>query len=178
MLRAPLNWKLPALLFCLCTKAAFAAGADLIVTNARIYTVDEARPRAAALAVKDGRVAFVGSEREALALRGPSTRLVDAHGNTVIPGMVDAHAHLLGLGLSLEAVKLAGTRSYDEVIRRVVERAREIGFHKMVLAAFPFNDRGMKLYERHGFRTVGVYKEQGMLDGKWVDVILMEKILG
>lgn len=102
-----------------------AAPADLIVTNARIYTVDEARPRAAALAVKDGRVAFVGSEGEALALRGPSTRMVDARGNTVIPGMVDAHAHLLGLGLSLKAVKLQGTRSYDEVIRRVVERAKD-----------------------------------------------------
>ncbi|HEY2029039.1 MAG TPA: amidohydrolase [Myxococcales bacterium] len=102
-----------------------AAPADLIVTDARIYTVDAAHPRAAALAVKDGRVAFVGSEREALALRGPATRVVDARGNTVIPGMVDAHAHLLGLGLSLKAVKLAGTRSYDEVIRRVVERAKD-----------------------------------------------------
>jgi len=66
----------------------------------------------------------------------------------------------------------------NALLAALVERAREIGFHKMVLAAFPFNDRGMKLYERHGFRTGGVYKEQGMLDGKWVDVILMEKILG
>jgi predicted amidohydrolase YtcJ len=123
------NWKLAALLFCcaLSVSASAAAGApaDLIVTDARIYTVDAARPRVAALAVKDGRIAFVGSEREALVLRGPSTRVVDAHGNTVIPGMVDAHAHLLGLGLSLKAVKLQGTRSYDEVIRRVVERAKD-----------------------------------------------------
>ena len=58
------------------------------------------------------------------------------------------------------------------------ERARAIGYHKMVLAAFPFNQAGMRLYERQGFRTVGIYKEQGMLDGKWVDVIVMEKILG
>lgn len=65
----------------------------------------------------------------------------------------------------------------NALLAALIERAREIGFHKMVLAAFPFNDRGMKLYERHGFRTVGVYKEQGMLDGKWIDVILMEKLL-
>jgi predicted amidohydrolase YtcJ len=100
--------------------------AELIVTNARIYTVDESRPMAAALAVKDGRVLFAGSEREALVLRGPSTRLVDAHGNTVVPGIVDAHAHLLGLGFSLASVKLAETRSYDEVIRLVVERAAHV----------------------------------------------------
>lgn len=56
-------------------------------------------------------------------------------------------------------------------------RARKIGFHKMVLAAFPFNAAGMKLYERHGFTTVGVYHEQGMLDGRWVDTIVMEKVL-
>jgi phosphinothricin acetyltransferase len=55
--------------------------------------------------------------------------------------------------------------------------ARAHGFHKMVLAAFPFNEAGMKLYERHGFRTVGIYKEQGMLDGTWVDTIIMEKLL-
>lgn len=58
------------------------------------------------------------------------------------------------------------------------QRARHIGFHKMVLAAFPSNAPGMRLYERHDFQTVGIYHEQGMLDGHWVDVIVMEKILG
>jgi predicted amidohydrolase YtcJ len=116
-----------AALAALCSTVAHAqrpalAAADLIVTNARIYTVDDARPTAAALAVKDGRVQYVGSEAEVLALRGPSTRVLDAHGNTVVPGIVDGHAHLLGLGFSLANVNLADTRSYDEVIRRVVER--------------------------------------------------------
>jgi phosphinothricin acetyltransferase len=63
------------------------------------------------------------------------------------------------------------------LVQALEERARAIGFHKMVLAAFPYNEAGMRLYERRGFRTVGVYREQGMLDGKWVDVIVMEKIL-
>jgi predicted amidohydrolase YtcJ len=98
--------------------------ADLIVTNARIYTVDVARPRAQALAVKDGRFLFAGSEREVLALRGPATTVVDAGGRTVIPGMVDAHAHLLGLGEALQQVDLTGTRSYDEVVARVAAAAR------------------------------------------------------
>jgi phosphinothricin acetyltransferase len=57
------------------------------------------------------------------------------------------------------------------------ERARSLGFHKMVLGAFPWNTAGMRLYERRGFRTVGTYHEQGQLDGRWVDVVVMEKIL-
>ena len=120
---------LGAALAALCATTARAqrpvGPADLIVTNARIYTVDEARPFGAALAVKDGRVLFVGSEREALALRGSSTRLIDAHGNTIVPGIVDAHEHLLEVGFSLATVNLADTRSYDEVVRRVVERVSQ-----------------------------------------------------
>jgi L-amino acid N-acyltransferase YncA len=47
-----------------------------------------------------------------------------------------------------------------------------------VLAAFPTNAGGMRLYQRHAFATVGIYHQQGLLDGKWVDVIVMEKLLG
>jgi predicted amidohydrolase YtcJ len=100
--------------------------ADLIITGARIYTVDDARPIAEALAVRDGRIAFVGSERGAMALRGARTRVVEMPGRTIIPGMIDAHAHLLGLGTALRTVNLVGTRSYEEVIARVTARAREL----------------------------------------------------
>ena len=65
----------------------------------------------------------------------------------------------------------------DAMLTALEARARAIGYHKMVLAAFPTNAPGMRLYERHGFITVGVYREQGMLDGRWVDVVVMEKIL-
>jgi len=63
------------------------------------------------------------------------------------------------------------------LIERLVELGREHAYHKLVLAAFPFNAAGMALYERCGFRTVGVYREQGLLDGAWVDVIVMERLL-
>ena len=63
------------------------------------------------------------------------------------------------------------------VLERLIELAREHGFHKMVLSAFPFNPGGMALYEKLGFRTVGIYREQGQLDGQWVDTIIMEKLL-
>lgn len=98
------------------------APADLIVHDARIHTVDAARPQVAAMAVRDGRIVFVGSEREAMSLRGPKTRLLDLDGKTVIPGMIDAHAHLLGLGQGLQTIDLRGTGSYDAVIAKVVER--------------------------------------------------------
>ena len=98
--------------------------ADLIVTGARIYTVDPAHPMAEALAVRGSRLVFVGSASEAQVLRGPSTRVVDVHGSTVIPGMVDAHAHLLDVGQTLRQVDLSGAATYDEVIARVAQRAR------------------------------------------------------
>jgi predicted amidohydrolase YtcJ len=100
--------------------------ADLIVTNARIYTVDENRPLAEAMAIRDGQVVFVGSARGAETYAGSGTQRLDLDGKTVIPGMVDAHVHLMGLGTALRIVDLVGTRSYEEVIARVVERAQSM----------------------------------------------------
>ena len=63
------------------------------------------------------------------------------------------------------------------LLEALVARGRELGYHKLVLAAFPFNVAGVALYRRLGFTDVGVYREQGQLDGTWVDVIVMEKLL-
>jgi L-amino acid N-acyltransferase YncA len=63
------------------------------------------------------------------------------------------------------------------LLARLIELGRAHGFHKLVLSAFPFNPGGMALYEAMGFRTVGIYKEQGQLDGHWVDTIIMERLL-
>ncbi len=98
--------------------------ADLLVTGARIYTADAVRPLGEAMAVRGGRILYVGNRRAAELFRGPATRVLDLGGRTVIPGMTDAHAHLTGLGTSLRTVDLRGSRSYDEVVARVVERAR------------------------------------------------------
>ena len=66
----------------------------------------------------------------------------------------------------------------SRLLTRLIELGHELGYHKLVLSAFPWNTGGMTLYEKLGFRTVGICKEQGRLDGKWVDTIIMEKLLG
>jgi predicted amidohydrolase YtcJ len=100
--------------------------ADLVLTNGHIYTVDNARPVVTALAVRGGRIVFVGSDAEARVLATSSTRLIDLHGATVLPGIIDAHAHLLGLGFMLQSANVAGSTSYQEVIDRVKARAKDV----------------------------------------------------
>lgn len=63
------------------------------------------------------------------------------------------------------------------LLRALEERALTAGYHKLVLAALAHNTAGMRLYEGCGFRLVGTYREHGLLDGQWVDVVLMEKLL-
>ena len=123
----PMHRSLVAALLALTVTAPLAAQqqpADLVVTNGRIYTADGARPVVDAMAIRDGRVVFVGDRLGARALTGANTRTLDLQGRTVIPGMTDAHAHVTGLGQSLLNVDLVGTTSYQQVIDRVVERAR------------------------------------------------------
>jgi len=63
------------------------------------------------------------------------------------------------------------------LLQHLLPLARTLGYHKMVLATFPFNEAGVALYQKVGFRPVGVYREQGRLDGRWVDVLIMERLL-
>jgi phosphinothricin acetyltransferase len=87
-----------------------------------------------------------------------------------------AYAHVADLSIYV-ARGARGTGVGRALLARVIDEARSLGFHKMVLAAFPTNTAGMRLYARMGFATVGTYREQGCLDGRWVDVIIMEQIL-
>jgi len=100
-----------------------AQAPDWILVNASIYTVDARRPRAQALAVRGERLAAVGSNEQVRALAGPATRVVDAGGLTVVPGLIDAHGHMLGLGQSLERLDLREAASPDDVARRVRQEA-------------------------------------------------------
>jgi phosphinothricin acetyltransferase len=63
------------------------------------------------------------------------------------------------------------------LLEHLIEQARHLGYHKMMLSTFPFNATGVALYERLGFTRVGVLHEMGQLDGRWVDTLIMEKLL-
>ena len=91
---------------------------DLLLVNGNIRTLDPARPRARSLACADGKI-------ESLDETPPAKRVMDLEGRTVVPGFVDAHAHLLKYGMQKRELDLTGVTDYAELIRRVSERARE-----------------------------------------------------
>jgi phosphinothricin acetyltransferase len=88
-----------------------------------------------------------------------------------------AYAHVADFSIYV-GQEARGAGVGKALLGALIDRARELGYHKLVLAAFPHNHAGMRLYSRFGFREVGVYHEQGLLDGRWVDVIIMERLLG
>lgn len=94
--------------------------ADLIVTNANIITVDETFSSVDAFAVADGKFLAVGSEKDILSEYRSKNRL-DAGGKTIVPGLIDGHCHFYNLGIFMQKVDLVGTKSYKEVLDRVVE---------------------------------------------------------
>ncbi len=97
--------------------------ATLVVTSATIYTADSAHPRAEALAARDDRIVFVGSNADAAAFTGPATVRIDAGGRPLYPGFIDAHAHLRNLSLILATLDLRGVPSYDSLVALVLSRA-------------------------------------------------------
>jgi len=109
--------------FILALIGALAAGeeADLVVRGARIYTVDPNRPAASAIAVKGGRILAVGDSVEPHI--GSRTRVIEARGRTLVPGFIDSHGHMEGLGLSLETLDLRHTSSAQEVAALVAKAA-------------------------------------------------------
>lgn len=100
--------------------------APLIIIADHIYTSDSTRPVVRALAARDGRIAFAGDSQTAWSWRGTQTTVLSLPGRTVVPGLADAHAHLLGLGQSLQELDLTGAPSYEAVIRRVAARAESL----------------------------------------------------
>ena len=96
------------------------APADLIIHNAKIYTVDNNFSIVEAMAIKDGLILETGPERQIMN-KYKSDQIIDAGQKPVYPGFIDAHCHFLGYGYSLVIVDLVGTKSWDEVLLRVDE---------------------------------------------------------
>ena len=100
------------------------ARADKIVIGGEIHTADDRYPAAKALAIRGDRFYYVGSVAAAMAMHGPETEVLDVDGATVLPGLIDAHLHLTGLGLALEQLDLRDVRSPEELVERTDRYAR------------------------------------------------------
>jgi len=95
---------------------------DLVIVNAKVYTVNDAFPTAQAVAVTGGKFSAVGSTADIRKLAGPSTQVLDAGGRTIIPGLQDNHLHNAGGG---PGVDLSRARSLPEVLKLIAARVRE-----------------------------------------------------
>ena len=112
----------------LCALPLFAQShptADLIITKAKVWTVDKSNPTAQAVALLGDRIVAVGSNSDVDNWRGPNTRVIDAEGKLLLPGFNDAHVHFVNGGLALDAVQLNDATSPEEFARRIGERAKQ-----------------------------------------------------
>ena len=100
-----------------CTNGRNKPVADLLVTHAKVWTVDEAKPRAEAVAVIGDRIAAVGSSAEIEAWRGAQTRVIDAGWKLLLPGFNDAHVHFIDGGRQLDNVDLKDAPTPQELAR-------------------------------------------------------------
>src|SRR5215475_7309331 len=99
--------------------------ADIIFTGGQVYTVNASNDIVEAIAVAGGRILAVGSTVDIRALAGPGTREVGLHGRTLLPGFIDAHCHLTGLGMAMVSIdcKAPGMQSIEALQKAVYERA-------------------------------------------------------
>src|SRR5688572_13968049 len=118
--------RLPNLLSFICTMISAVASAQsptLAIVNARVWTGDERRPWADAVAVAGDRIIAVGSSAEVSKLTRPSTRVVDAKGQMLVPGFIDSHVHFVEGGFGLTSVQLRDARTREEFVARIKKHA-------------------------------------------------------
>lgn len=99
--------------------------ADMLIVNGKIYTVDAANSTAEAIAVRGSRIVAVGTTQD-IQNQFTSQNVIDVEGKTVVPGLIDGHAHVLGLGEALSELNLVGTTSAEEIATLVAEKARQM----------------------------------------------------
>jgi predicted amidohydrolase YtcJ len=102
-----------------------AGPADLVLRNGRVVTLDDSIPLATAVAIREGRIAWVGNEAGVEARIGPGTEVVELDGRLLLPGFIEAHAHFLGVGIAKLGLDLSGARSWEEVVARVAAAVPE-----------------------------------------------------
>lgn len=107
------------------SQSSSAETAELVINNAKVYTVNKNQPGAEALAVKGGKIIFVGSNADAKKYIGDKTEVIDAKGQFVMPGFIEGHGHIHGLGFSLTNLNLMNAKNWDEIVAMVAEAVKK-----------------------------------------------------
>lgn len=108
--------------------------APILILNAKILTVDPANPRAEAMLLKDGRIAAIGSRAEVEAEKTADTRIIDAGGNTVLPGLSENHLHLFSGSAELDHLQLKGIQGFDALKMAAQAYAADMPDEKVLFA--------------------------------------------
>ena len=157
-------------LFLFCTVLGMALGlghaqsnlapADLILTHAKVYTVNNSQPWAEAVAITGGKFVAVGKDEQVMKYAGRNTRIVDAHGHLVLPGFGDAHVHFMEGSLTLLGVKLDDAKTIADIQKNVKEYA----------AAHP----GEGWIEGMGWHY-DAFGESALPDKKYIDQVVSDR---
>jgi predicted amidohydrolase YtcJ len=139
MVAVSLQWFLYLTSLCLVVflVAGFARGpspkADLVIHNGSVYTMDAKMPVAEAVGVIEGKIAFVGTSKQVKSWIGAQTEVIDLQGQTMTPGFIEGHGHLLMLGYARMRLNLSDVKSYDELVARVAEAVQQANPGEWVL---------------------------------------------
>jgi predicted amidohydrolase YtcJ len=137
-----------------------APTADVIVIHARIYTVNPHQPWAEALAIRNGKIVAVSSDRKIAHYRGPSTKLIDGRGRLVLPGFTDCHVHFMDGSFSLQQVNVERAKNLAEVQQQISDYAKAHPTDAWVLG------RGW---------SYPIFPPSGMPDKKQLDAVVPDR---
>ena len=151
---------LAGVLFALACNQHKSIPADLVVMNARIYTVNSNEPWAQAMAVREGKIIAVGSDKSIAAYQDSSTRIIDAKGHRVLPGFVDAHVHILAGAAQLEQVSLNDAETIGDFQKLIKDYAAAHPEKKWI--------RGMGWY-------YNIFGKNGVPHKKYIDEVIPDR---
>ena len=117
-------WTFLLCLLCACQSVS-AQSADLVLLNGKIATMDKSRPTVEAIAMKGERILAIGSTARTRNYIGPETQVIDLDGKFAMPGLIEGHAHYIGLGQSKMMLNHASAKTWDDIVKQVEEAVKQ-----------------------------------------------------
>ena len=155
--------------------------ADIVLRSGKIATVDDTFSMAQAVAVSGDRIVKVGTDEDITPFIGDGTRVIELNGKLIVPGLIDAHAHLLGYGNALSTLDFRGTTSFRQIIDMVAEKAKTLTAGEWIIGRswdqndweageFPFHDALSKDVPNHPVWLTRVDGHAGIANTKAMDI--------